>query len=189
MRDELCSIPDCKRRRHSRGWCAIHYGRWYRNGDPNIQKQVHVRDKRNTVDWFWAQVEKTSKCWVWNGSRQSTGHGYFYTGAQKIMAYRFAYELIVAPIPDGASMDHLCHNPTCVNPEHLRTATHQQNMWNRKGAHRNSKSGVRGVYWDSRSKRWRGQVIHKGLKIHVGYFATLTEAATATEERRRDLPF
>jgi hypothetical protein len=32
----------------------------------------------------------------------------------------------------GLETDHLCHNRACANPAHLRWATHQQNVRNRK---------------------------------------------------------
>ena len=28
----ICSIPDCDRRARRRGWCDLHYGRWWRTG-------------------------------------------------------------------------------------------------------------------------------------------------------------
>lgn len=30
----ICSIPNCGKPAHTRGWCKRHYGRWYRNGSP-----------------------------------------------------------------------------------------------------------------------------------------------------------
>lgn len=36
-----------------------------------------------------------------------------------ITAHRFAYELLVGPVPDGLQLDHLCRNRACCNPEHL----------------------------------------------------------------------
>jgi hypothetical protein len=34
-------------------------------------------------------------------------------------AHRFAYELLVGPIPAGLTLDHLCLNKACVRPDHL----------------------------------------------------------------------
>lgn len=30
----LCSVQDCERDPHARGWCTLHYQRWKRHGDP-----------------------------------------------------------------------------------------------------------------------------------------------------------
>jgi len=40
-----------------------------------------------------------------------------------ILAHRFAYELLVGPIPDGLHTDHLCRNHSCVRPDHLEPVT------------------------------------------------------------------
>ncbi len=34
LRPSTCSIPDCSRPLHRRGWCNAHYHRWQRHGDP-----------------------------------------------------------------------------------------------------------------------------------------------------------
>jgi hypothetical protein len=30
----VCSVEDCEREIQARGWCRLHYQRWYRRGDP-----------------------------------------------------------------------------------------------------------------------------------------------------------
>lgn len=37
MGQRICSIDDCERRHYAHGWCQSHYGRWYRNGDPEYK--------------------------------------------------------------------------------------------------------------------------------------------------------
>jgi uracil-DNA glycosylase family 4 len=72
---------------------------------------------------FWAKVRKTDRCWYWLGWRDSWGYGGFTLGGKNVRAHRFAYELLVGPIPAGMTLDHLCRHPACVNPSHLEALT------------------------------------------------------------------
>lgn len=58
-------------------------------------------------------------------------YGQFRAGGRKIVAHRFAYELMVGPVPEGLELDHVmdrgCTSSLCVNPAHLEPVTHQVN--------------------------------------------------------------
>jgi hypothetical protein len=84
-------------------------------------------------------------------------------------------------------IDHQCHRRDCVNPSHLRPVTRKQNQENRAGAQRRSRSGIRGVYWDSRDQRWRGGVRHNGRHVTVGGFDTAEAAEAAVIAKRCEL--
>ena len=47
---------------------------------------------------------------------------------------------------------------------------------------KNNKSGVKGVSWASREKKWLATIYRKGKLYHLGYFDLITDAAKAREE-------
>lgn len=78
---------------------------------------------------FWSKVEKTDGCWLWRGGLFRTGYGCFYEVPRPgRLAHRYAYELLVGPVPEGLELDHLCRVRHCVNPAHLEPITHAENM-------------------------------------------------------------
>lgn len=121
----VCSIDGCGRPYYGRGWCSKHYQRWFIHGDPNTL--IVVRNSGSPEERFWAKVEKGPDCWIWNGARSRLGYGSFNDGTRTHMAYRYSWEIVVGPIPEGLVLDHLCRNPPCVNPAHLRAVTRQEN--------------------------------------------------------------
>lgn len=79
---------------------------------------------------FWRKVRKSDDCWVWTAAVDGTGRGNFWISRRvgNLKAHRFAYETEVGSVPAGAVIDHLCRNPLCVNPSHLRVCTNKENI-------------------------------------------------------------
>lgn len=82
------------------------------------------------ADRFWRFVDQTGPCWIWRGNIfKRTGYGQFgITAAKKVLAHRFAFELLRGSIPSELVLDHLCRNRACVNPEHLEPVTMRINL-------------------------------------------------------------
>lgn len=67
-------------------------------------------------------------CWTWNGA---TNNRYGVSGLknqESRYVHRMAYVASNGGIPYGLVIDHTCRNMLCVNPQHLRAITQQENI-------------------------------------------------------------
>lgn len=71
-------------------------------------------------------------CWVWQRCVDDKGYGKIRVNGRTVRAHRHFYERDRGPVPEGMELDHLCRNPSCVNPSHLEAVSHAENS--RRGA-------------------------------------------------------
>jgi len=118
----ICSIDDCDNTHKAKGYCEKHYMRVRIHGDPNSRKSLRER--------FEEKVELIpfSTCHWWNSTLSPSGYGQITVNYKSARAHRVAYEMYIGPIPKGMIIMHKCDNPACVNPDHLKTGTQQDNM-------------------------------------------------------------
>lgn len=114
---------------------------------------------------FWNKVnknsgrfchEKKTECWLWTGKPHKCGYAYISLPSGKargdyILVHRFSYELHNGEIPPSLIVCHSCedrvniHDAThklCVNPDHLRLGTYEENALDRvKSGRANSVHG------------------------------------------------
>lgn len=76
---------------------------------------------------FWENVEKTDTCWNWTGRMHKEGYGRFSYKASDYYAHRVSLSQKTPLIP-GLTIDHLCRNRKCVNPDHLEQVTNGENV-------------------------------------------------------------
>lgn len=183
MVPKICTFPECTRKHEGRGLCNAH-GQQRRRGVPltALAGSTLTHQQR-----FWQKVTKTEGCWIWTGAKNDHGYGQLWTDKKLDYAHRISYRFAHGSIPEGAHIDHTCHNPACVKPTHLRTVTEKQNGENRRGGNRNSKSGIRGVSWSKKYSHWCAQVGHQGKRMFVGYYDTIAEAEAAVIAKRNEL--
>ncbi len=131
--DRTCKVEDCGKPHCARGYCNSHYANLRRTGNP-------VTPSRREIDRFWRFVDRgeDDECWPWKGGLAGGGYGTFRyrksdgtTG--KVAAHRFAYEVMVGPIPQGLEVDHVrskgCKLRSCVNAvSHLEPVTQIENL-------------------------------------------------------------
>jgi len=82
-----------------------------------------------TLSRFWdkVKVRKENECWIWVGAKHPDGHGQILVGNRMEFAHRVSFAISYGS-PRDEFVCHRCNNPRCVNPKHLYTGTHNDNM-------------------------------------------------------------
>ena len=89
---------------------------------PQSQDTVARLSKHYTVS--------ENHCWMWTAAKDRRGYGRTWDQATKregALAHKVMYEVIRGPVLLGYELDHLCRNPSCINPEHLEPVCHREN--------------------------------------------------------------
>lgn len=185
MADRTCSIDGCEREYLARGLCRMHYKRAQRRGE-FVTTRLPIEQR------FWAKVDKSAGadgCWPWTAALNGAGYGSFCWRGRTRDAHRIAYELASGESLGEFQVDHKCWNHACCNPAHLRPVAKFENMQNRKGAARHSRTGIRGVTEAHRGDKvyWSARVHHRGKTHYLGRFKTPEAAGEAARLKRLEL--
>lgn len=77
-------------------------------------------------------VDRDSDCWIWQMNIDSWGYGTITVDKQSRKAHRVSFELYrdedLPEFSPDHQINHTCHNPACVNPDHLYIGTAQENV-------------------------------------------------------------
>jgi len=75
-------------------------------------------------------------------------------------------------------VDHKNNNKLDNNIDNLRWATTKENGQNRK-VNINSKTGIKGVYFDKKTNKYKSHIRIDGITIHLGCFDNIEDAKAA----------
>lgn len=133
---------------------------------------------RETGVFKWKQ--KTGKKVVVGsvaGCKSAEGYTIIRVDNYLVTAHRLAWLYVYGSMPNG-SIDHVNRDRADNRIENLRLCSAAENAQNCKISKAN-KSGVKGVYFNKRSKKWAAQIMVQRKVIHLGLYESIEEAAAA----------
>lgn len=107
-------------------------GRWSRPRTPHQASAVGVGPvmaSQESITRVWSRVDASAdpdECWLWTGSRAQDGYGQIKFDGKYWRAHRLVKWLTTGDLPEVVM--HLCDNPLCCNPYHLKSGTTLDNV-------------------------------------------------------------
>jgi len=77
-------------------------------------------------------------CMLWHGAKLRSGYGQLHDKSGKLRyAHIMMHEITTGKkVPRGKVIRHLCNNPSCVRPSHLKLGTYEENAADKREAGR-----------------------------------------------------
>lgn len=154
-----------------------------------------LRWRARTPDMF-KPGNKTSEsnCQGWNskyagkpaGTININGYVAVVIDYVNFMGHRLIWKMVHGH--DPVEIDHIDGDRLNNRVSNLRDVSRQQNNCNRR-VRKDSSSGILGVYWIARKKKWTSEVRLDNRKRCLGYFSTIEEAAAARKRADVELGF
>ncbi len=114
----VCGAPG-----YAKGLCERDYAR-SRRGTNLTPESLRATPEQAFA--MYCVVNSETECIEWQGSRDSSGYGTISIFGKNVKAHREALRRSGVEV-DGYFVLHSCDNPSCVNVDHLRVGTAQDN--------------------------------------------------------------
>lgn len=84
------------------------------------------------LNLFWSKIDKTNDCWNWTAATDRDGYGVWSVRHGKTLkqyrSHRLSYLFANEKLDETLTIDHLCKNKKCVNPDHLEQVSAIENI-------------------------------------------------------------
>lgn len=119
------------------------------------------------------------------GRTHHTGYVQFDVYGRRYLAHRMAWFFVHGKWPEH-EIDHINGNHSDNRIANLREALQKENARN-KGINVRNKSGVKGVSWSKRERKWKCVVTHEYIIYHLGTYDDIELAELIVREAREVL--
>ncbi len=181
-----------------RGMCQACYMRERRAGRKQPGDYTHARTPTGATvakilklwnadleDKFRAKIYTgggPDACHIWIGTKVRDGYGIITLAGDNVLAHRMSYALATGETHHPVVM-HVCDNPSCVNPNHLRGGTHLENSRDAKEKGRTASGDRLGRHLLDRTTHPR----NKPVQTPFGIFPSASLAAVAVGKTSRTI--
>jgi hypothetical protein len=181
---KTCSVVDCNKPVDARTLCHTHYEWLRRNPGSNIEDYSAPRPKQyhgmTGTPEYRAWLGMLARCYNPNVKYYERYGG---RGIKVCDEWRNSFEnfyAYIGPRPKGTSVNRI-DNDKGYEPGNVEWATQQTQVRNR-GLNSRNKSGVTGVHWDKRAKRWIAELHIGNKRLLYRHFRNLDDAITVRKE-------
>jgi hypothetical protein len=134
-----------------------------------------------TGEFKWKVTAANNSIKVGTVAGYSKVNGYICIGIKKLeyYAHRLAW-LYVYGVWPKEQIDHINRIRIDNRINNLRSVSNQINVQN-QGLRKGSVSGVKGVNWYKKNKKWQARINYNKKTLHVGYYENFDDARFARE--------
>lgn len=144
-----------------------------------------LRYEEHSGHFYWRVARAKKKAGSRAGSLKHTGYREIRIDGVGYLEHRLAWLFLNGRWPK-AQVDHINNERSDNRACNLREATPQNNAANKRVS-RISRSGLKGVYFNTVAKRWAAYIRHNGKGQTIGYYDTPVAASAAYMRRATEL--
>jgi hypothetical protein len=150
-----------------------------------LERVKDVVDYQSISGEFVWKISPTSSVAVGSraGSVHSSGYKIITIDGTRVRAHRLAWFYNHGVWPSNG-MDHINGQKLDNRLENLRDSTASVSSFNR-GRPSNNTSGIVGVRWDKRGKKWRASITIKHKDVYLGAYDNVRDAQAARAKAER----
>lgn len=194
MAQATCEIDGCPNttKDGGRGWCARHYQKWYRYGDPTTPDRRRSREDAAPVESGGGvarlpltrghealidaeDIELVRSVGMWHVIPD--GHTFYAASSTRSRMTLLHRLLLGLDHDDPRYGDHINHDGLDNRRSNLRIVDHRQSAANRRPI--GGTSRYIGVFWKKRNRKWCAQIGLPGERRYLGLFDDEEDAARA----------